>query len=114
MPQESKTRTLKQNRALHLYYTWIAEALNEAGYDMKKVLKPKIEIPWTKESVKNHLWRPVQKIQLNKQSTTELETKEIDEIIDTLNRFMGEKLQIEYIPFPDYQALENALKQKEK
>jgi hypothetical protein len=45
-----KTRTLKQNAALHLMFTQLAQELNEAGFDMKKTLKPEIEIMW------NDLW----------------------------------------------------------
>ena len=42
----------------------IANALNDAGLDMKKVLKPEIDIPWNTATVKEYLWRPVQNLQL--------------------------------------------------
>jgi hypothetical protein len=85
-------RTLRQNRALHLWFTQIAEALNEAGLDMKAVLKPSIDINWTATTVKEYLWRPVQKLVLDKTSTTELDkAKEIDQVFDTINRFLGER-----------------------
>src|SRR3990167_9113796 len=84
-----KQRTLQQNKALHLYFQLIADRLNEAGLDMKAVLKD-VEIPWGKDTVKDFLWRPVQELQVGKQSTTELNTKEIDEIYDTLNRHLAQ------------------------
>jgi hypothetical protein len=87
--EKKKLRTSKQNRALHLLFGMIADALNDAGLDMRKVLKPEIEIPWTKDTIKNQLWRPIQKIQIGKESTTELTTKEIDQVFDTVNRFLS-------------------------
>ena len=50
-------RTEKQNNSLHAYCQGLADELNSAGLDMRVVLKPEYEIPWTKESVKEHLWR---------------------------------------------------------
>ena len=47
-----KQRTAKQNRALHLYFTHLADELNSAGLDMRKTLKPGVEIPWDGKSIK--------------------------------------------------------------
>ena len=82
----------------------LADELNDAGLDLRKVLKPEIEIPWSKESIKNFLWRPVQEIYLSKKSTTELTTKDIDEIWEILNRHLGEKFGI-HIPFPSEEEM---------
>lgn len=98
------TRTLQQNRALHLMFDQLAQELNQAGFDMRKTLKPSIDIPWTGESVKEYLWRPVQQAQVNKKSTTELTTSEIDEVFDTINRHLGTKFGI-YVPFPSIETL---------
>jgi hypothetical protein len=101
---EQKQRTIKQNKALHLYFTLVANALNEAGYDMRKTLKPDVEIPWTPESVKEYLWRPIMQVQLQKNSTTEMTTKEIDKVFETLNRHLGEKLGV-HEPFPSIEEI---------
>lgn len=97
-------RTPQQNNALHKYFELVAKSLNEAGYDLKAVLgkmKEGIEIAWTKEMVKEILWKEIQRIMFSKPSTTELnKQKEIDQIHEVLNRFLGERLHIEYIPFP--------------
>ena len=87
-------RTNQQNKAMHLYFRMLAEALNDAGYDMKKTLKPEIEIPWTPEMVKEHLWKPIQKIMMDKESTTEMETMDPDEVYRVLDRFMADKFGI--------------------
>ena len=87
-------RTNLQNKAMHKYFDMLAEALNEAGLDMKTVLKPEVEIPWTKESVKNQLWRPVQIIMEDKESTTELESAEPSDIYLVLQRHIAEKFGV--------------------
>jgi hypothetical protein len=92
-------RTLRQNSALHSYFSQLADTLNEAGLDQRKVLKPSVDIPWSVESVKNQLWRPIQQAYLSKKSTTELETSEIDKIYLILNRHLAEKFGIS-VEFP--------------
>lgn len=99
-------RTLKQNRALHKLFSMIATVLNESGLDMRVVLKPEVDIPWSTETVKEYLWRPLQKLQLLKSSTTELSTKDIDEVFDTLNRLLGEKFG-KHIDFPSIESAIN-------
>jgi len=95
----SKQRTLTQNAALHLFFNLLAETLNDAGFDMKKTLKPEVDIPWTGDLVKTHLWKPIQKSLLGKKSTTELTKDEVGKVYETLNRYLGEKLAI-HVPFP--------------
>ena len=69
---------------------------------MRAVLKPEIEIPWTTQSVKDYLFRPVMKLMTSKQSTTRLaKIGEIEEIWDTVMRFLGQNHGVEYIPFPN-------------
>jgi len=93
-------RTIKQNKSLHKYCELLAESLNEAGLDMKKVLKPGIDIPWTKESVKKHLWKPIQEVMLDKESTAEMDTKDPSEIYQVLDRHISEKFGV-HIPWPN-------------
>ena len=97
-------RTDRQNRALHLYFTQVAEALNEAGYDMKKTLKHDVDIPWQSETVKEYIWRKVQIAYLRKPSTTQLTTKELDKVYEVVNRMLGEKTSV-YVPFPSLETL---------
>lgn len=104
-------RTNLQNKALHLYFTQLAKSLNDAGLDMKKVLKPEVDIPWNGETIKEFIWRPVQKAQLNKESTTELTTKEIDEVFDTINRHLA-KFGIHNL-FPSIETIMDQLRSKD-
>ena len=97
-----KLRTLLQNRASHKDWSMIAEKLNDAGLDMRKVLKQEISIPWTTESVKNFIVKPIMKAMYNKNSTTKLEknTDEIEKLHNVIMRELGEKFGIEYHEFP--------------
>jgi hypothetical protein len=94
-------RTTTQNKSLHLGFELLADALNDAGLDQRKVLKPSISIPWSGASVKEQLFKPIMTAMLEKKSTTELDKQgEIDEVWDMLFKHLGEKFHIEYIPFP--------------
>lgn len=105
-----KQRTDQQNRALHLYFQMIADDLNEAGLDIRKVLKPEIEIPWNKDLVKDYLWRPIQEIYLKKKSTTQLITTDIDIIFEIFNRHIA-KFGI-HEDFPSLERFIDAVKAK--
>lgn len=97
--ETEQQRTLRQNRALYKFFEILAITLNDAGLDMRKVLKPEVEIPWTPISVKTHLWHPLQKIMLEKSSTADLTTKQISEIYEVLNRHLATTRGIS-VPFP--------------
>jgi hypothetical protein len=99
-----KPRTIKQNRALHVYFTQLAQELNESGQDMKQVIR--VPISWSAYSVKEHLWKPLQKAMLGKDSTTELTTDEIDKVYDNMNRIIGERTGV-YVPWPSIESLMN-------
>lgn len=101
-------RTLAQNRAMHLYFKQVADALNSAGLDMKQVIKA--DVQWTHILVKEMMWKPLQKALLGKESTTKLKKDEIDAVYHNLNRLLGQKFGI-YVPFPSIDEL--ILKYKE-
>lgn len=105
-----KSRTDRQNRALHLYFSLLSEALNKDGFDMRAVIKEDIDIYWTPQNIKEYLWRPVQKQLFNKRSTTELTTDELDKIYEIINKVIGERAGI-YIPWP---SIENLMVEEEE
>ena len=72
----------------------LADALNGAGLDMRKVLKPSVDIPWTKDSIKELMFKPIAKAMFNVDSTTELDTKQISEVYEVMNRHTQEKLEV--------------------
>jgi hypothetical protein len=73
---------------------------------MRKTLKPEIEIPWSTDSVKEHLFKPVMRAQLGKTSTKDLSTKEIDMVFDTLTKHLGEKFGL-HVEFPSTESIIN-------
>ncbi|MDA3806762.1 MAG: hypothetical protein PF440_02520 [Thiomicrorhabdus sp.] len=98
-----KQRTLTQNAALHKYCQMLADKLNDSGMDMKSVLKPDIDIPWTMESAKENLWKPIQKVVTGHDSSTKPQTDQYGEIYEVLNRHLSEKLGV-FIPWPSKDA----------
>jgi len=90
-------RTTLQNRSLHKYCTMLADALNDSGQDMRKTLKPEIEIPWTMESIKSLMFKPIIKAMFDVDSTTDLDTKQISEAYEVLNRHTAQKLGVSII-----------------
>jgi len=93
-------RTSQQNRALYKYFELVAESLNDAGLDIETVVKEyKVDVPWSKEAVKELLWKTVQRPLLQKESTADLEKHEINQIWEVINRFLA-KLGVDSIPFP--------------
>ena len=93
------TRTNQQNKGLHKGCELLADALNDAGHDMKRTLKEEVDIPWNKETVKDYLFRPIMQAMFNKESTTELNTDEVSEVWRVLNRHTAQKLGVS-VPFP--------------
>ena len=98
--QKNKQRTQQQNKSLWLYYTLLAENLNDSGLDQRKVLKPGIDIPWTKEAVHDKLWVPIQNVMFGTDSTTELKTDQVGIIAETLIRHLGSQFSVEPTSFP--------------
>ncbi len=85
-------------KGLRIYYNLVADALNDAGADMRVFLPQGTEVWWSKDTVKDFLWKPVQKLQFNTDSTKQLLTNEIDPVYDTVNRHLGKYISTIYFP----------------
>jgi len=96
-----RQRTGQQNKALHVYCQLLSDALNTAGLDQRHVLKEEIEIPWTMEAVKTHLWKVIQQAVIGKESTAEAERGDYTKVHEVLTRHLGDKLGLDYIPWPE-------------
>lgn len=95
-----KKRTPTQNKAIHTYFTLLADAFNDAGYTVEMVLTKPLNISWTDSLVKDILWRKIQSKLFSKESTTQLETHEVSHIYEEINNFTSERLGV-HVPFPD-------------
>lgn len=103
MKQTEKKRTDRQSRALHLYFEHLAFELNDAGLDMRKTLKPGVEIPWSGDTIKEYIWRPIMEAQIGKKSTTEMTTKDIDTVFDTITRHLANRFGLQ-VDFPSIET----------
>ena len=99
-PAPEKTITSKQFNALHVFCERVADQLNEAGLDQRIVLKPSVAIDWSKDSVKQYLFKPLLEAMTGKTSTTDQDTVEPSKVADTMARHLGEKFGITLPEWP--------------
>ena len=93
------TRTAKQNRAIHKYLTMLADDLNAGGWSVQQVLAQAVAREWTQEGAKENLWKPIQHALYDTDSTTQLETVQVSEVYEILNRHTSELFGVG-MPFP--------------
>ena len=103
--EQRKQRSLSQNAALHLYCSRLADALNDAGFDMRSFpWKEGIDIPWNQAMVKEFLWKPVMEVMTGKHSTTEMNTVDPSEIYDVVDRHISQVTGV-HVEFPSEETL---------
>ncbi len=107
--EKKNTRTTKQNSALHLLFTIISNQLNEMGIEFQYIgLKGKVlSLRHTPNLVKEHVWKPIQRVLFDVESTTKLNTAQINEIVDVLAKYFAEKGIV--IEFPNREQLEKLI-----
>ena len=100
-------RTKQQNKALHLFCRHLSTVLNDAGLDMKAVLKEEVDIPWDEDGrmVKEHLWKPLQKVMLEIDSTSDATTVDYNRVYEVLVRHLAEKKGITPPPWPCLESI---------
>jgi hypothetical protein len=101
--------TDSQRNAAWLYMTMKAKQLNEAGLEMRKVLKPTYELPWTKDSFHDHIFIPIQKAMFGTTSMRSLKKLQVSKVYDVIEREFGQKFGLDSIEFPsdEQKQLEN-------
>lgn len=102
-----KSRTALQNSALHLFFSFVSTELNDLGmsfsYDGLKMKG--LESRYTPLIVKEFIWRPIQVSMFGIKSTKKINTNQINEIIDVLVKYFGDRgVNIE---FPSIEKLIN-------
>jgi len=94
------TRTLLQNNAMYKYFTILADALNEAGMEIRmEYLGKTAEIPWTPTAVKERLWLPIMQSMFDIKSTAKLDRKQVSEVYEVLSRWLATEKSI-LVDFP--------------
>lgn len=114
LPATTKSSwTGSQRNAVWLYCTLKSTQLNDAGLEMRKVLKPEISIPWTKDSFHDHVWIPIQKAMYGTESMRDLQKPQISPIHDVIEREFAEKHGVEQIEIPSEERINVRLAQME-
>lgn len=96
----SESRTSAQNRSIHLFCKMLSDALNNAGLDISKTMKEDAAIPWSETLVKELIWRKVQLAMFDTDSTTKLDTKQVSEVYEVVNRHLASTHGVS-VSFPD-------------
>ena len=88
-----------------MYFRFIADALNDKGltFHYFGVNGKEFEMRWNETVVKEFIIKKLIKTMFDKDSTTQLTTVNINELIDTVNSYILTK-DI-YIPFPSIESL---------
>ncbi len=91
--QIKRTRSNLQNRALHLLFKQVSEQLNELGiaFVYKGLRGSEFETEWTPELFKEFTWKPIQKAMFGIESTTKINTEQINKVFDVINRFFADR-----------------------
>lgn len=91
--KEKKYRTLTQNSALHLYFEFIATELNNLGleFNYQGLIVDNLSSVYTSNIVKEFIWRPIQITLFDIESTTKINTRQINEIINVITKYFGDK-----------------------
>ena len=98
--QLRNTRSSLQNRSLHKFFLIIVSELNELGMEFQYFgLKGQVlSTRYTTNIVKNNFWRPIQIALFDIESTKDINTKQINEVVDVIAKFFAERGV--YVEFP--------------
>ena len=78
----------------------MANDLSDSGYSVQEVCT--LPIAWTKENFKENIFKPVQKAMFpDINSTTELNTVQLNQVYEQVNLIMGEKFGVSH-NFPSH------------
>jgi len=110
-PKQDRQRTIAQNKSLHLLFRMVSDELNNQGQTVQMVLGEMLELTWTPIMIKE-VWRQIQIAMLDKVSTTELTTKEIDIVFEPFAKFFAERGIETHFPSVEEIMIQSLTKQK--
>lgn len=101
---EIKVRTLNQNSAMHKYFKEVADECLDQGVTINDIIGKTINLQVDEQFIK-YLFRRIGKKKYGKESTANLETKEVNLVVEEMIKFFAEKVDppIELPPFPSYE-----------
>ena len=106
-------KTDKQRRAVHRGFGLWAEQLNEAGYDQKRLIEElALEIPNTKESIKEIYRTIMTALYPDITSTEKLSRSELQQVWETMDREISRHTGV-HVEFPHYDDIKSYAQYRE-
>jgi hypothetical protein len=101
--EKKQTLTTLQNSSIHKFFVIISDNLNDLGIDFcyTGLTGIDLSVRYTPNIVKNFFWRPIQIALFDIVSTTQLDTKKINDISDVIIKFFGERSVVVEFPNKD-------------
>lgn len=99
------TRSIKQNRSLHKFFMMLSDELNNLGieYQYIGISGRQFSLMYTLDLVKQFIWKPIQVALFDFESTTKLDTIQMNQIIDVITKFFADRGVV--ITFPSMDSL---------
>lgn len=96
-----RQRTNQEQKAIEVFCRELADMLNGHGLDIQGVLKEKqVSVPWSQETVKECIYKPIVLAMTGKESTVDLERGQCSRVRDILNRHFVELFGLECPEWP--------------
>ena len=90
-----RQRTDQQRKAIEVFCNQLAEVLNDGGFDMQAVFQVKeVSVPWSQETVKDILFKPIAKALFSVNSTVNLERGDCGRVHEVLCRQLASSLGV--------------------
>ena len=101
---DEKQRTTLQNKAMHLWFKKVAIWLTESGLSVEFVVSQlrKSTVPWTQETVKEVIWRNIQRAITGKESTASTSTIDVIDTHKQVEEFFRERLKANPGDWPEW------------
>lgn len=92
-----------------MYLDQVAHELQNQGQTLQDVVAKinKVEIIPTKDNLKEVVWREIQKVVVNKESTIFLTKHEVNQVYEVMSMWLAKNFQID-LPFPHDEDLQEA------
>ncbi len=88
-------RTPQQQKAIEVYCNELAQKLNDAGYDFNDGKVIRLPVSFTQENVKEYMFKKIMgALYPDYVSTTELETNEVTEVYENVNRITADQFGV--------------------
>lgn len=83
-------RSKKQDSSMHVYCRQVAQCLNDMGITCNQFFKEGYEMKFSEDIIKNDVWKAVQLAMTGKESTKDLDKKEVSEVYEVVNKKLSE------------------------